>query len=59
LTRARDYQICGLVVKRTQPRRGMREVNGIDAGLNSKTKPNLRTPQGFLSSVEIAARAGC
>jgi hypothetical protein len=24
----------------------MREVNGIDAGLNSKTKPNLRTPQG-------------
>jgi hypothetical protein len=48
LTRAREYQICGLVVKRTQPPRGMREVNGIDAGLNSKTKPNLRTPHVFL-----------
>jgi len=28
----------------------MREVNGIDPGLNYKTKPNLRTPQAAAQS---------
>jgi ATP-dependent Clp endopeptidase proteolytic subunit ClpP len=58
LTRAREYQICGHVVKRTQPRRGMREVNGIDAGLNSD-ETEFAHPTGFegqASDIEIHAR---
>jgi hypothetical protein len=27
----------------------MREVNGIDPGLNRKTKPNLRTPHAHIT----------
>jgi hypothetical protein len=33
----------------------MREVNGIDPGLNYKTKPNLRTPHELVGRVEVDA----
>ena len=50
LTRAREYQIYGVDVKRPSPE-GMREVNGIDPVLNCKTK-RICAPHRSGTSVE-------